>query len=176
MKSFLVLFLTLFLSFSTATAGFFPTERVLSIGGYQFSQADITRFESDTTGTVLTSHVTTSTRFTSFRTNAAVAYVVPGAATLRCVAMKISAISAATGGGQIGYCSDEATFDDTSCTSITYCAGTYPFPHIGIPATGHGGTAGEIYLGKGCSIPTGKYPIFIAAGGSMSATVYCFID
>ncbi len=160
----------------------YPIQKSLTIGGRTFTEAEVARFESGTLtaggGVILTSFVTTSTRFSPFRNGSNTVFQVGAAVSLKVVAIKMSTSGAASAGMQMTYSDDAATFDDTTMTNIVYQNGQASSPVISLPASGWSGLAGEMYLGGTGAfvIPSNKYPSFQASGGTVMVTIYCFID
>jgi hypothetical protein len=151
--------------------------RSLVVGSRVFSEAELNRFESGTTGIMLYSTILTAGRGTNLRTSAGTDYQVPVGKTLTIVAVITNTSgtsTSASAGTNIGY-SDSAVAIDSASPGVNpvYIGGSGSIkvaPTSGLaPQPGQGS---HIYV----TIPAQKYPFMVADQGGTSCVVYAFIN
>ncbi len=149
-----------------------PSIKSLTVGGLVFTEAEIARLYSGTTGIILVSQNATSGRGTSFRTTDGVDYQVPVGKTLRAVAVYCSGQGAAglhSYGVSLGR-SDAAVAYDTASP------GTNPVYYGGASVTAFASSEKGVGVPINWTVAATKYPFMASAGGATSCLLYCFID
>lgn len=148
----------------------YPAEKILRIAGRDFTAAEITRFESGTTGVILSAGVTTAGRGTSFRTQDGVDYVVP--ANKKLVVKGVRAKGATSSGVSIAHSTAAVAFDTASPgTTPTYYGGSSQI-YAAVVSTSQ--PYGEGYINF--EIAASKYPFMLSSGAATACVIYCFIE
>lgn len=157
----------------------YPNQKSLVKGGRVFSEAEVVRMESGTTGVILYAVINTATNCSTFRKADGTPFQVGGAATLKILAIEVAEISGT--GGQ-----------------YTSCAIGYANNDVG-QNSGTGSLTSPIYLGQDAAFKYGKtyslnseptsvymdfvalankYPFAQSGSGANGVTViaYCLIN
>lgn len=150
---------------------FLPSKGLIK-GERIFTEAELARFESGTTGIILVSQNATSGRGTSFRTEAGVDYQVPVGKTLRAVAVYCS------GSGSAGLHSYGVFLgrSDAAVAYDTVSPGTNPVYYGGAFVPAFNSSEKGVSVNINWTVPATKYPFMASAGGGTSCILYCFID
>lgn len=149
-----------------------PIQKSLTIGGRTFTEEEIARFESGTTGVILVGSNATAGRGTNFRTEDGTDFQVGGGDTLTIMAIRVF------NGGQAGNFniaySDSAVSIDSSSPGVNpvyYGGGTATIFAAGSSASE---SISEMFLKF--IVPSSKYPFMVSSAAVGTVVAYCFID